>query len=165
MSDIALQRIQREFKEVTSAQEMAETGISVLLDNDNFHNIVAEIRGPPNTPYESGTFKLKVEIPDTYPFQPPKVRFLTRIWHPNISSATGAICLDALLCSPEPSDPQDAVVARQFLDNYWVFCETARFWAQYFAGGRSFSVLHPFTVKDSHSCPIFSFDLFCICSV
>ena len=57
-----------------------------------------------------------------------------QIWHPNISSVTGAICLDilkdqwaaamtlrtvllslqALLAAPEPDDPQDAVVARQY---------------------------------------------------
>ena len=66
------------------------------------------------------------EIPSTYPFNPPKVRFTTPLWHPNVSSVTGAICLDilaskwaaamtlrtvllsiqALLESPEPDDPQ-----------------------------------------------------------
>ena len=39
---------------------------------------------------------LHLQIPDTYPFNPPKVRFLTKIWHPNVSSVTGAICLDIL---------------------------------------------------------------------
>jgi len=33
------------------------------------------------------------EIPPNYPFSPPKIRFTTPIWHPNISSVTGAICL------------------------------------------------------------------------
>ena len=60
------------------------------------------------------------------------MKFLTKIWHPNISSDSGAICLDilknewspaltvrtalislqALLSAPEPDDPQDAVVVR-----------------------------------------------------
>jgi ubiquitin-conjugating enzyme (huntingtin interacting protein 2) len=64
-------------------------------------------------------------IPPDYPFKPPKMKFDTKIWHPNISSQTGAICLDilknewtpaltirtalislqALLCAPEPDDP------------------------------------------------------------
>ena len=55
-----------------------------------------EIAGPPDTPYEGGTYVLEIKIPETYPFNPPKVRFITKIWHPNISSVTGAICLDIL---------------------------------------------------------------------
>jgi len=70
-----------------------------------------------------------------------QVKFLTKIWHPNISSVTGAIWLDilknqwaaamtlrtvllslqALLSSPEPDDPQDAVVATQFKENFQMF--------------------------------------------
>lgn len=37
-----------------------------------------------------------VVIPPDYPFKPPKMKFDTKIWHPNISSQTGAICLDIL---------------------------------------------------------------------
>ena len=75
---------------------------------------------------------MDINIPPDYPIKPPKMKFDTKIWHPNISSQTGAICLDilknewtpaltirtalislqALLCSPEPDDPQDAEVAR-----------------------------------------------------
>jgi ubiquitin-conjugating enzyme (huntingtin interacting protein 2) len=78
-----------------------------------------------DTCYEGGTFYVDITIPPDYPFKPPKMKFDTKIWHPNISSQTGAICLDilknewtpaltirtalislqALLCSPEPDDP------------------------------------------------------------
>jgi len=43
-----------------------------------------------------GRFRLDILIPPTYPFSPPKVKFLTKIWHPNVSSQTGMICLDIL---------------------------------------------------------------------
>jgi ubiquitin-conjugating enzyme (huntingtin interacting protein 2) len=81
------------------------------------------------------------------------MRFETKIWHPNISSVTGAICLDilrnewtpaltirtalislqALLCAPEPTDPQDAEVAKQYLSNKKLFEETAREWTKKYA--------------------------------
>merc|ERR1719154_960831 len=58
--------------------------------------LAGTVAGPPDTPYSGGKYKLEIKIPDTYPFNPPKVRFITKIWHPNVSSVTGAICLDIL---------------------------------------------------------------------
>lgn len=81
------------------------------------------------------------------------MRFLTAIWHPNISSQTGAICLDilkdqwspaltiktalvslqALLSTPEPDDPQDAQVASQYKTAYETWTRTAKFWTESYA--------------------------------
>lgn len=123
--------------------------------NDNFTELRGEIAGPPDTPYEGGKFVLEIKVPETYPFNPPKVKFMTKIWHPNISSVTGAICLDilkdnwaaamtlrtvllslqALLAAAEPDDPQDAVVATQYKDNHEMFILTAKHWTNVYAGG------------------------------
>jgi len=43
------------------------------------------------------------------------------------------LSIQALLNSPEPNDPQDAVVAKQCLSNPSMFKATARFWAQHYA--------------------------------
>uniref|UniRef100_A0A4W6BW60 Ubiquitin conjugating enzyme E2 K n=1 Tax=Lates calcarifer TaxID=8187 RepID=A0A4W6BW60_LATCA len=141
MANIAVQRIKREFKEVLKSEETSKNQIKVDLVDENFTELRGEIAGPPDTPYEGGRYQLEIKIPETYPFNPPKVRFITKIWHPNISSVTGAICLDilkdqwaaamtlrtvllslqALLAAAEPDDPQDAVVANQVRETFWRF--------------------------------------------
>jgi len=154
MSNIAVSRIKREFKEVIRTEEAQKNNIKLELVDDTYTKLRGEIAGPPDTPYEGGRYILDIEIPETYPFNPPKVKFATRVWHPNVSSATGAICLDilkdqwaaamslrtvlisiqALLASPEPSDPQDEVVARQYRENITAFKLTAKHWAQVYGG-------------------------------
>lgn len=42
-----------------------------------------------------GIFKLELFLPDDYPMAPPKIRFLTKIFHPNVDKL-GRICLDVL---------------------------------------------------------------------
>ncbi|XKL59653.1 hypothetical protein PGB90_000669 [Kerria lacca] len=155
MANIASQRIKREFKEVIRSEEVARCSIKVELLDDNYSQLKGEIAGPPDTPYEGGKFLLEIKVPETYPFNPPKVKFLTKVWHPNISSVTGAICLDilkdqwaaamtlrtvllslqALMASPEPDDPQDAVVARQYKGFPEIFISTAEHWTNIYAGG------------------------------
>ncbi|XP_049886257.1 ubiquitin-conjugating enzyme E2-22 kDa isoform X1 [Pectinophora gossypiella] len=155
MANIAAKRIKREFKEVIKSEEMAGGAIKLELVNDSFTELQGEIAGPPDTPYEGGTFLLEIKVPETYPFNPPKIRFMTKIWHPNVSSVTGAICLDilkdqwaaaltlrtvllsiqALLSAAEPNDPQDAVVAKQYRENPQLFNLTARHWTNVYAGG------------------------------
>jgi len=98
-------------------------------------------------------FIVDIQIPKNYPFVPPKMRFDTRVWHPNVSSQNGAICLDilknewspaltlrtallslqALLSTPNPDDPQDAQVASQYKKDYKDFEKTAKFWTETYA--------------------------------
>lgn len=111
------------------------------------------IKGPSDTVYEGGIYEIDIVITPNYPFEPPKMKFRTKIYHPNISSATGAICLDilkdqwtpalcirtllvslqALLSSPQPRDPQDYVVALQMDTNYEQFKVIAVEWVQTYA--------------------------------
>uniref|UniRef100_A0A8K9XZP2 Ubiquitin-conjugating enzyme E2 T n=1 Tax=Oncorhynchus mykiss TaxID=8022 RepID=A0A8K9XZP2_ONCMY len=58
-----------------------------------------EIVGGAETPFEGGVFSLEIIVPDRYPFEPPKMRFLTPIYHPNIDN-NGRICHDALKLPP-----------------------------------------------------------------
>jgi ubiquitin-conjugating enzyme E2 A len=45
----------------------------------------AVIFGPDDTPWEGGTFKLLLEFTEDYPNKPPVVRFLSKLFHPNVS--------------------------------------------------------------------------------
>ena len=46
---------------------------------DDLTELAGTIAGPPDTPYEGGTYKLEIKIPETYPFNPPRVRFITKV--------------------------------------------------------------------------------------
>ena len=73
MANIAQQRIQREFREVVKSKEIAESGVQLELVADDLTELAGTVAGPPDTPYSGGKFKLEIKIPDTYPFNPPKV--------------------------------------------------------------------------------------------
>lgn len=49
--------------------------------------------------FAGGIFKLELFLPDDYPMTPPKIRFLTKIFHPNVDKL-GRICLDVLKSKP-----------------------------------------------------------------
>lgn len=70
-------------------------GISAVPSESNARLFSVMILGPDESPYASGRFKLELFLPEDYPMAPPKVRFLTRIYHPNIDRL-GRICLDIL---------------------------------------------------------------------
>jgi ubiquitin-conjugating enzyme E2 S len=54
------------------------------------------IAGPEGTPFAIGVFHLDLNIPTTYPQAPPTAHFRTKIFHPNVDPATGAVCVDTL---------------------------------------------------------------------
>jgi len=70
-------------------------GISATPYEENFRHFNVIIAGPAQSAYEGGIFKLELYLPEDYPMIPPKVRFLTKIYHPNVDKL-GRICLDIL---------------------------------------------------------------------
>ena len=123
-------------------------------DGDNLANWSATIMGPKGSPFEGGIFKLKIKFPSNYPFRAPDIRFVTQVYHPNISKS-GSICLDilkdqwipalsiskvllsicSLLTDPNPDDPLEPDVARIFKNEKLKYEMTARAWTNKYATG------------------------------
>lgn len=151
MVDSIKNRIVKEYEDLKKCE--SENLIYVNLVDDSIRHWKGKINGPIKTSYEGGVFVVDIVITDEYPFKPPKMKFDTKIWHPNISSVTGAICLDilknewtpaltirtalislqALMCDPVPDDPQDAQVAKQYKTDKKAFEETAKLWTSEYA--------------------------------
>ena len=82
-------RIRRIAKELADIQSDTDSQINIQPgEGSDMSHLLASFPGPPDTPYEGGTYVIDVTIPLEYPFRPPKMEFKTKLWHPNVSSVT-----------------------------------------------------------------------------
>jgi ubiquitin-conjugating enzyme E2 D/E len=139
-------------KELKILQNESNENVSAGPSGDNLFEWDGMIIGPTKTPYEGGMFRLKIYFPVDYPFKSPKVIFTTKIYHPNINSG-GIICLDILktqwspaltiskvllsICSllndPNPNDPLEPTIAKQYVEYKAKYEEIAREWTLQYA--------------------------------
>ncbi|XP_052780885.1 ubiquitin-conjugating enzyme E2 N [Mya arenaria] len=145
----------RIIKETQRLMQEPVTGIQAIPDESNARYFHVVVTGPEGSPYEEGVFKLELFLPEEYPMSAPKVRFMTKIYHPNIDKL-GRICLDilkdkwspalqirtvllsiqALLSAPNPDDPLANDVAEQWKTNEAKAIDTARQWTHMYASKR-----------------------------
>lgn len=101
---MANRRLCKELDDFEASAGAPSPGFSAapLLPSNLFH-WRASVQGPPGSPYEGGTFVLDLRFPPDYPFKPPRVAFVTPLYHPNARAAapgeppsSGAVCLDVL---------------------------------------------------------------------
>ncbi len=106
------------------------------ISDDDIFEWKACVFGPTDTPWVGGLYHLRLQFKANYPQEPPKVRFVSRMFHPNIFK-DGSLCLDiiqkewspiytvstiltsiqSLLQDPNPNSPADKEAAKLFLEN------------------------------------------------
>ncbi|KAJ0781215.1 putative ubiquitin-conjugating enzyme E2, ubiquitin-conjugating enzyme/RWD [Helianthus annuus] len=87
-----LKRLQSELMDLMMS---GESGISAFPVEDNIFSWRGTICGSKDTVFEGTEYKLSLSFPNDYPFKPPKVKFETGCFHPNVD-VFGNICLDIL---------------------------------------------------------------------
>lgn len=97
----AVRALQLELKKMM--EEPVEGFRVRLAREDNFFEWEVAIFGPPGTLYEGGYFKAIMKFPNDYPYSPPSVRFMAKMWHPNVYEH-GEVCISIL--HPPVDDPQ-----------------------------------------------------------
>jgi len=88
MSSTSVKRIHTEYSEVNDSGL-----VSVAFASEkNVLQWEGSIEGPAGTPYSGGVFQFRIEFPSEYPFKAPAFKFVTQIFHPNVSKE-GLMCI------------------------------------------------------------------------
>merc|ERR1711976_594898 len=129
----ARKRLMRDYIRLQNSETYGMTAFPL---KNNIMQWYATIFGPEDTPWEGGTFKLKLVFNEDYPNKPPSVSFTSKMFHPNIYE-NGSICLDilqhnwtpiydisaillsiqSLLTDPNPRSPANFEAAKLYQEN------------------------------------------------
>lgn len=148
-------------REIRDLHKNPPEGVRLVVDSEtgcpeNLGEIIAEIQGPVDTPYETRYFQLKLHLPPDFPDSPPRGFFLTKIYHPNVDTSNGAICVNTLkrdwtkettfshvlsvvrclLIIPFPESSLNDEAGRLFMDDYEEYAQRARLMAEVHAQSR-----------------------------
>eukprot|EP01115_Flamella_aegyptia_P002556 TRINITY_DN136646_c0_g1_i1.p1 TRINITY_DN136646_c0_g1~~TRINITY_DN136646_c0_g1_i1.p1 ORF type:complete len:156 (+),score=37.15 TRINITY_DN136646_c0_g1_i1:29-469(+) len=136
-------------------QQLSETApqdwLEVQLVNDNLYNWRVVMLGPEGSPYENGKFLIDLNIPSEYPFKHPQVKYLVKVYHPNVND-DGTICeelfepwspqkrildvcttLRTQLADPDVETPLNLPIAEIYKNDFNKFEKTAKDWTKKFA--------------------------------
>jgi len=105
---MAFKRLMSEYR--TLLNDSLEGIIAGPKDEDNYFLWTAMFSGPEGTPFEGGVFEAELKFPDDYPLKPPEMKFVDKIWHPNVYP-DGKVCISIL--HPPGDDPNQYELASE----------------------------------------------------
>ncbi|KAM0754057.1 ubiquitin-conjugating enzyme [Meredithblackwellia eburnea MCA 4105] len=142
-------------KELADLQKDLPPNVEVEIpDEANIFRWTGYLTGPDTSAYKGGEFKIDITFPTEYPFKSPTVKFVTRIYHPNVTEE-GALCIgllkaDAwkpstkidqvlralvqLLEEPAPEDALEAQIAEIYVKDKATFTKNAQEYVKKYAG-------------------------------
>lgn len=134
--------------------ELLSKEFPTSIQNSNIRDLIVVIPGPEDTPYASGLFVFSIILSERFPYDPPEITCLTKIYHPNIS-IEGGVCLRSLkdgwtpaltiasviseirglFISPNISNPIVAQLANLYTRNIDRYNYFAKEWTEKYAMG------------------------------
>ena len=146
---LATKRLSKELEEI---KNNPPPNIFAYLKGNNLYKWKATIQGPPDSPYEGGMFLLDIIFPKRYPFEAPKVTFLTKVYHCNIncegwvsvdilhknwsprfSPSALLLSIQSLLTDCNPEDPLVPEIAAQYVNDREEYDRICREWTKKYA--------------------------------
>lgn len=86
-------------KELADIRNDSSSHVFAETVNDDVTDLRGWFDGPSGSPYAGGKFHVSIKIPEEYPFRPPLMKFVTKIWHPNVSSETVNVLIPLITIS------------------------------------------------------------------
>ena len=152
MSSLKIKRLAGDLKNLK--KKPIEGIIAGPIDENDLTKWKGRVEGAKGTPFEGGYFHFKINIPENYPFEPPEVKMITKVYHPNINYESGNICvnilkkdnwtstnsiqsvllsLQGLLTKPNPDSPLVGEINKVYVNDINKYNETVREWVKLYA--------------------------------
>ncbi len=137
----------RNKRKMIDIQQVVSNGYQIFYSAGGTDEIFIIFNGPDNTPYQGGIWKIRIRFPPQYPYKGPIINFMNKIFHPNIESKAGTICLNLigsdwsptydllnvlniflpeLLQTPNPRDPYNSEASKLYNECQIKYAEKVR---------------------------------------